>query len=89
MPVHVAAASAAQAVERLGEDARARRLADAAHAGEQEGVRDAVLFDRVRERPRDVLLADQVPKTHRAPLARKDDVAHEVWNQGHPGGLGP
>ena len=44
------------AVERLGQDARRGGLADAAHAGEEEGVRDAAGADGVAQRARDVFL---------------------------------
>ncbi len=47
------------AVERLGEDARGGRLADAADAGEEIGLRDAALAQRIRERRHDGLLADE------------------------------
>src|SRR5262249_34903352 len=67
---------AGRAVEGLCEDAGARRLADAADAGEEEGVRDAAALDRVRDRGRDVLLPDEVLERLRAPLAGEDDVAH-------------
>src|SRR5204862_2248243 len=46
-----------RAVERLGEDARDRRLADAARAGEEIGVVEALLRQRVGERLDDVRLA--------------------------------
>ena len=64
------------AVERLGEDAGARRLADAPDPGEEERVRDAVLRDRVRDRRRHVLLSDEILERLRPPLAREHDVAH-------------
>ena len=48
------------AVERLGEDARERGLADAARTGKQVGMVQALLAQRVRERAHDVLLADQL-----------------------------
>ena len=64
------------AVERLGEQACAGRLADAAHAREQERVRDATAGDRVRERARDVLLSDLVSEGLRTILTRENRVAH-------------
>ena len=39
-------------------------------------MRDAVLRDRVRERPRDVLLPDEILERLRALLARENEVAH-------------
>jgi hypothetical protein len=66
------------AVEGLGEDARRRGLADAAGAGEEEGVGDAVLFDGVGQRLGDVLLADEVIELLGSPLAGQDQVGHGV-----------
>jgi hypothetical protein len=43
-----------------GQDARGRRLADAAHAGEHEGMRDAAGGEGVGEGAHHRLLADQV-----------------------------
>jgi len=48
------------AVERLGEQARRRGLADAAQAGEQVGVGDLAGGEGVLERADDDVLADQV-----------------------------
>ena len=64
--------------QRLGQDARRAGLADAARAGEQEGVVDAVLGDGVRQRARDVLLADQLREALRPVLARQDQVRHRA-----------
>ena len=63
------------AVERLGQDAGGRRLADAAGAGEQIGVADAVAGDRLLQRAGDVLLADQLLERLRPIAASDDDVA--------------
>ena len=71
-------ADAALAVERLREDARDRRLADAARAGEQEGVMDAARVERVDERLAHVLLADQLGEAAGTPLAGEYEVAHRV-----------
>ena len=65
---------ALHAVERLGENPRGRRLADAAGTGEQIGVPDAVAGDRLLERPGDVLLADQLVERLRPIAAGDDDV---------------
>ena len=59
-------------VQTLGEDARDRRLARAARAAEQVGVRDAARLDGVAERLRDVLLADDIGEPLGAVLARDD-----------------
>jgi hypothetical protein len=64
------------AVEALGEDARERRLADAARAGEEIGVVQALRVERVAQRAHDVLLPDQAREILGAPLARKYLVAH-------------
>ena len=66
----------ADAVQALGEQARARRLADAANPREEERVRDPPARDGVRERPRDVVLSDQVLEGLRAVLASENEVAH-------------
>ena len=60
------------AVERLGQDAGGRGLADAAGTGEQIGVADAVAGDGLLQRPGDVLLADQLVERLR-PIAASDD----------------
>ena len=64
------------AVERLGEDARQRRLADATGSGEQIRMMQALLGQRVFERPDHVLLADETGKRFRTPLARQDLITH-------------
>ncbi len=58
-----------RAVERLGEDAGERRLAGASRAGEQVGLPDLALLDRVRERPHDRLLPDDLRERLGAVLA--------------------
>ena len=58
-----------QAVEGAGEDARGRGLAGAAGPGEEVRVADAVLADRVAQRGRDVLLADELRELLRPVLA--------------------
>ena len=68
----------ADAVEALGEEARARRLADAADAGEEERVGDAVGGDRVGERAGHVLLTGEILERLRAVLAGEDEVAHKA-----------
>jgi ribulose-5-phosphate 4-epimerase/fuculose-1-phosphate aldolase len=57
------------AVERHGQDARDGRLADAAVAGEDVAVRDAVLGQRVHQGHGDVVLADDVGEALRAVFA--------------------
>ena len=62
------------AIEGLGQDARRRRLADAAGAGEQIGVPDAVGGDGVGQGPGDVLLADQLVEGLRPIAPGHDDI---------------
>ena len=64
------------AVERLGQDARGRGLADAARADEKIGVGEPILLDRVLERARDVLLADEVVERLRPIFSRENLIAH-------------
>ena len=73
---HGVAVTPVLAVEALGEDARERRLADAARAGEQVGVVQAAARQRVGERRDDVLLPDQLAERAGPPLAGEDLVAH-------------
>ena len=54
------------AVQPLGDDARRRGLAHPAHAGQHEGMGDAVRLEGVPERPHHRLLADQVGEGLRA-----------------------
>ena len=62
-------------VERAREDARRRRLADAAHAGEHLGLRDAAGLEGVGERAHHRALADQIVEGRRAVFARQHAVA--------------
>ena len=64
----------ADAIERARQDARRRRLADAAHAGEDEGVRDALRGDGVGERLHHRLLPDQLGEDARPVFAREHPV---------------
>src|SRR5690348_17337548 len=59
------------AIERAGDDACGRRLADAADAGEDEGMGDAAGGDRVGERPDHRLLADELRKRRWPVFARE------------------
>ena len=61
-------------VERTRQDARRRRLADAAHAGENPGLRDAAGLERVRNGAHHRILADQVVEGSGPVLARQDAV---------------
>ena len=56
----VPGAVGADAVERLGEDARGARLPGAARPGEDVGVGDLVGLDRVAQGARDVVLSDEL-----------------------------
>ena len=64
------------AVEALRKDPGERRLADAARAGQQIGVVQAALGERVGQRRDDVLLADELGERARPPFAGEDLVAH-------------
>ena len=74
---------AAFAVQRLGEDARDRGLADAARAGEQKRVMHAPGIERIGERAHDVFLPDQFGKLARTPFAREDLIRHAIlpWGE--------
>jgi len=63
---------AGDAFERLGEDPRGARLADAAGAGEEVGVPDASRFDRTGEAAGDMFLTDEFVEPLR-PVAAGDD----------------
>ena len=71
-------------VERARQDARGRGLADAAHAGEDPGLRDAAGLERVRERAHHGVLADQVVEGRRAVFARQHAVARRPRRRGPP-----
>ena len=64
------------AVQRFREQPRDRRLADAARAGEQVRVVQAIVGERVRQRLDDVRLPDQFLEPPRPPLARQNRVTH-------------
>ena len=61
-------------VERARQDAGGGGLADAAHAGEHPGLRDAPGLERVRDRAHHGLLADQVVEGRRPVLARQHPI---------------
>ena len=69
-----AVAVRADAVQRAGDDAGGRGLADAAHAGEHEGMRDAAGGEGVAQGAHHRFLADQVVETGRAVFAREHAV---------------
>ena len=64
------------AVEAARQDARRRGLADAARAGEHEGLGDAPAGDSVAQRLRDRALADHVFESLWPPLPGEDLVRH-------------
>ena len=70
------------AVERLGQDAGDRRLADAAGAGEQVGVMKPPGAQSMRERAHHVILPDQGREVARTPLAGEYLVSHKFGNKG-------
>ena len=61
-------------VQRAGEDAGGRRLADAAHAGQHIALRDAPRREGVAERRHHRRLADQIVEGRGAVFARQHDV---------------
>ncbi len=60
--------------KRLGDDPRCRGLADAAHPGQQPGLRQPVARDGVAERAHHGFLAEQRIETGRAIFAGKDAI---------------
>ncbi len=68
-------------VERPGQQARRRRLADAAHAGQHEGVGDTVAGEGVGEGAHHGFLADQVLEGARAVLARQDGIGLSLFRR--------
>src|SRR5437762_3441825 len=74
------------AEERPREQARRRRLADAAGAGEEVGVGYAAGRERVPERPRDRVLPDDRVERLRSPLPREDLIGQVTV---HPPSIDP
>ena len=81
------------AVQRHRQDARDRRLADAAMAAEDVAMGDALLRDGILQGAGDVFLADDVGEFLRPVFARQDLIAHRnyrlysfTWAQFAPGG---
>ena len=66
------------AVEGLGQNARARRLSDAAAASEQEGMSHSVQFDGIFQGAGNVALPDDFVEGAWAPLTGEDEVRHAV-----------
>jgi hypothetical protein len=73
----------ADAVQRLGDDPRRRRLADAAHAGQHEGMGDAARGHRVGQRADQRVLADQPGKIARAIFAGENAIGGLFGRVGH------
>ena len=74
---NAAVAIRADAVERLGQDTGERGLAHAAGAGEQVGVVQPLLFQRMRQRAHDVLLAYQGVETAGTVFAGENLIGHD------------
>ncbi len=68
--------------QRLGEQARGRRLADATRPGEEVGVGDAAGDERVLQRPRDRVLADDRLERLRPPLPCEHLITHQQYLTG-------
>ena len=64
------------AIQRAREDARRRRLADPARPREHERLREPVALQRVAQRARDRVLADDVIELLRPPFAGDDLIRH-------------
>src|SRR5436190_2238172 len=62
-------------IERTGEDAGGRGLPDAAHAGQDPGLRNAPALERVRDGAHHRVLADQVGEGRGTVFARKHAVS--------------
>ncbi len=62
-------------IQRARENARSRGLADATHAGEDPGLRDATAVECVRDGAHHGVLPDQVIKAGRAVFAREHAIA--------------
>jgi hypothetical protein len=65
-----------RAVDRLGEDARERRLAGAARPDEQDGMADALGTDRIPKRLDDRFLADDLGER----LGSPTPIERLVWD---------
>ena len=66
-------------VEGARENARGRRLADPAHAGQDIGLMDAIGFERIGEGAHHRLLADQVGEAGGAVFAREHAIGRAPW----------
>jgi hypothetical protein len=78
----------AGAIERLGQDARHRGLAHAARAGEQVGMVQPALRQRIRQRLHHVLLAHQGVETARSVFAGQHQITHRTILEGRAGAAG-
>ena len=65
-------------VEGARENARGRRLADPAHAGQDIGLMDAIGFERIGERAHHRLLADQVGEAGGAVFTREHAIGSRL-----------
>jgi len=62
-------------IERAGENACRRGLADPAHPGEDPGLRDAPGLERIGDRANHRILADEISKGCRPVFARQHAIA--------------
>src|SRR2546427_4448648 len=67
------------AVERFGQQARHRRLADPARPGKEKRVRDPLRGDGVHEHLHDMRLADHIVEHARPVFSRRNLVIHGSW----------
>ena len=81
--VGAALAVLADAVQRPGDDAGGRGLADAAHAREHEGMRDAARGDGVAQGAHHRLLADQGGEIDRTVFAGEDPIGKRILGFRH------
>ena len=78
------------AIKASRENPRRRGLADAANPGEQKRVRNSAALQRLAERARHVLLADQLREAFGPPFAREHEMGslgfghREIFSSGLP-----
>ena len=71
-----------RAIQSLCENSRRRRLANSARTDKQIRMADAVLDDRIPQRPADMLLPDYFRKCLRTPFSRQNLIRHDNFPLG-------